>query len=103
MTQEMKVLNKDDAMRSRSLGLPVLLDSRTENGKPVLRRAGERQIPRGANALAYLAAVRGTSAGVVQFYEAAPAARGQTVVVEPQLTAYDQAQLPALKAARVYQ
>lgn len=98
----MKLLDAESAKRARSVGLPVLLDSRTEEGRPVLRRAGEREVPGNANALKYIAGVRGTSAGVAQFYEASPTLTGHTVTVAPDLTEYDKSQLPALKAARIY-
>lgn len=97
----MTLLNKESAKGARVVGLPVLLDSRTEEGRPVWRRAGEREVPGNANAL-YITGVRGTSAGVAQFYQAPPTLTGHTANVEPDLTRYDKSQLPALKAARIY-
>lgn len=96
----MTLLDTESAKRARAVGLPVLLDSHTENGKPVLRRAGERGIEAKANALTYLAGVNGTSGVVVQFYAAPAGIAGKPLNVEPELTSYDAAQLPTLRKYR---
>ena len=96
----MTLLSADEARKARSVGFPVLLDSRTENGRPVLRRAGERDVPSNANALSYIAGVQGTSGVVVQFYVAPVSLVGRPTSVEPDLTPYDRSQLNTLKQYR---